>query len=266
MERIYITLNVSESKRLIAKGIAADQNIKKALDEGLIIIAGGTTNAFIYEEITDKKLEEKNRYPAGVVHDGRACVTEKSTRIPYKVIANGKEIEEDWKIVIENFDKNDVFIKGGNALDREGNVGILLADHKAGTIGKALPIVNARGANLLLPVGLEKLIYSVSKAANLMGTDSLSKGMGKKVGMMSIDYGLLYTEIEAIKNLADLKVIHAAAGGVGGSEGSQSFVLEGKKEELDKMIDLLREIKGEEPITIPNFDCPCEEPCLFPYQ
>lgn len=265
MERIYVTLNVSESKRLIAKGIALDQNIQKALDEGLIIIAGGTTNAFIYEEITGKKLEEKNRYPAGVVHGGRACVTDKSTRIPYKIIANGKEIEEDWKNVIEDFGKDDVFIKGGNALDREGNVGILLADNKAGTIGRALPIVNARGGKLLLPVGLEKLIYSVPKAANLMGIDSLSRGMGKKVGMMSINYGYLYTEIEAIRNLVDLKVTHAAAGGVGGSEGSQSFVLEGDREELDKMIDLLREVKGEEPISITNFECPCEEPCLFPY-
>src|SRR6056297_1036831 len=266
MEKIFITLNVSESKRLIAKGVALDPHIQKAFNKGLIIIAGGTTNAFIYEEITNNKLIDKNRYPAGVIHRGKACVTDKNTRIPYKVIANGKEIDEDWKIVIEDFDHGDVFIKGGNALDREGNIGILLADNKAGTIGKAFPIVNARGAKLLLPVGLEKLIYSVPQAANLMGIDILDKGMGKKVGMMSINYGNLYTEIEAFKNLAEVEVIHAAAGGVGGSEGSQSFIIEGSKKELDKIIELLRNIKGEEPISIDNFKCPCEEPCLFPYR
>ena len=265
MYKIFITLNVSESKRLIAKGVAADSTVQKALEEGLIIIAGGTTNSYIYEEITGNIIQDKGRYPAGVITGGRACVTDKRSRIPYKVIANGKELDENWKNVIKDFDPEDVFIKGGNALDQKGNVGILLADSKAGTIGRALPISNARGSTLLLPVGLEKLIYSVPEAANLMGIDSLNNGMGKKVGMISVNYGHIYTEIEAIKNLADIEVTHAAAGGVGGSEGSQSFILEGNKEELDKIIDVLSYIKGEEPINIENIDCPCEDPCLFPF-
>jgi hypothetical protein len=266
LKNIFITLNVSESKRLIAKGVVQDNNIHNALQSGLIIIAGGTTNAYIYEELTGETLDDKGRYPAGVIHGGRACVTASGTRIPYKVLAEGNEIDEDWKNVMKDFDKDDVFIKGGNALDYEGNVGILLADNKAGTIGKALPVLNARGSKLIIPVGLEKLIYSVPKAANLMGIDALDRGMGKKVGMMNINYGSVYTEIEALKNLAAIEVVHASSGGVSGSEGSQSFLIKGAEIEVDKVIEILKDIKGEESLYIENIDCPCQEPCLFPYK
>ena len=80
------------------------------------------------------------------------------------------------------------------------------------------------------------------------------------------NYGSVYTEIEALNNLAEIEVVHAASGGVGGSEGSQSFLIKGAEIEVDKVIEILRDIKGEEPLYIENIDCPCQEPCLFPYK
>ena len=44
-------LTVSESKRLIAKGIAANKDVKDRLENGIVIITLGTTNTYLAEEL-----------------------------------------------------------------------------------------------------------------------------------------------------------------------------------------------------------------------
>ena len=50
-------LTVAESKRLIAKAVAQMPIVKNALANGMVIIIKGTTNAYVAEEITGKKIE-----------------------------------------------------------------------------------------------------------------------------------------------------------------------------------------------------------------
>lgn len=47
-----VRLTVSESKRLIAKGIVANQEVRERLQNGMVIITLGTTNTYIAEELT----------------------------------------------------------------------------------------------------------------------------------------------------------------------------------------------------------------------
>ena len=44
-------LTVSESKRLIAKGISANKEVKDRLENGIVIITLGTTNTYLAEEL-----------------------------------------------------------------------------------------------------------------------------------------------------------------------------------------------------------------------
>lgn len=46
MKRQFV-LTVSESKRLIAKGVAALPEVKRAMEEGMVVVATGTTNAYV---------------------------------------------------------------------------------------------------------------------------------------------------------------------------------------------------------------------------
>ena len=48
---VEVTLTPSESKRLIARGVKALPSVQHALKNNTIILAGGTTNAFIAEEL-----------------------------------------------------------------------------------------------------------------------------------------------------------------------------------------------------------------------
>ena len=51
-------LTVAESKRLIAKAVKEMPIVKNALANGMVIIIKGTTNAYVAEEITGKKIEK----------------------------------------------------------------------------------------------------------------------------------------------------------------------------------------------------------------
>ena len=263
MERVLITLTVSESKRLIARGIIEHPEVQRALNQGTVIIAGGTTNGYILEELTGENID-KELYTAGVTCEGKICVTSSEDRLPPAVFKNGQKTEKNWNEALKDFSGDDVFIKGANALDLEGNAGILMGSPTGGTIGAALPIVTARGSSLIMPVGLEKLIPSVPEAASLMGIESLSQGMGMKVGMLSVSFGEVFTELEAIEMLCGVEAISAAAGGIGGSEGSQTLLLLGNKEEIDDALKVVENIKGEPPLPGEKRQCPCANECLFP--
>ncbi|KUO50341.1 MAG: hypothetical protein APF76_11570 [Desulfitibacter sp. BRH_c19] len=243
MKAIF-TFTSAESKRLLAKSVAVLPAVQHALKEAMVIIAGGTTNAFVLEELTGEKVD-KAKYTAGIITRGRQCVTPVKERLAPVVLVNGEKSQMNWVEAAEKMDANDVFIKGGNAIDNHGTVGVLVADPFAGTIGKALPIVAARGSHLIMPVGLEKMIPDVNLAANVAGSKTFDKSIGMPVGLMPVTYGLPITEIEALQILAEVDAYCIGAGGVGGSEGSVVMVVEGEEQEVEKIMEIVKKIKGE---------------------
>lgn len=66
--RIQISLTVSESKRFIAKGIKHLPVVAKALQEGKVILKGGTTTSAISEEICNQPLRLSGRCWFRAVH------------------------------------------------------------------------------------------------------------------------------------------------------------------------------------------------------
>lgn len=66
-----VALTPSESKRVIAKGVAALPEVKRAMKPGLIVIGRGTTNAFVAEELTGDKIENKRHYAAESIVGGQ---------------------------------------------------------------------------------------------------------------------------------------------------------------------------------------------------
>jgi hypothetical protein len=151
-----------------------------------------------------------------------------------------------------NFGPDDVFIKGANAIDPEGNAGIFAAGLKGGTIGMAWPIVTPRGAHLIMPVGLEKMIPSVLDASKHTGVYHFKYSLGLPVKVVPVVTSKVVTEIQALALLAGVKATHVASGGVGGSEGAVVLSLEGNEASVEKAFELIKSIKGELPVTLPN--------------
>ncbi|MBI4297293.1 MAG: hypothetical protein HY676_02040 [Chloroflexi bacterium] len=241
-------LTPSESKRLIAKAVAALPEIETALQSGWIIISRGTTNAFVAEELMGVSIENKIRYAAGIISQGKLGIAPRETQMKPFVLHKGQPAELLPEKALEGFGPDDVFIKGANAVDLGGNTGVLVAGEQGGTIGGALTTLSARGSHLIMPIGLEKLVPSVADVAYRMGTRRYKYSMGMNVGLIPVSTGQVVTEIQALKVLSGATASHAASGGIGNSQGSVVLVIEGEEEAVEKAWAIIQSIKGEHPV------------------
>lgn len=267
-KKLSFTLTPSESKRLIGKGVAALPEVKNARR---IIVIGGSTNGYIVEEILQKKIDRKY-FAAGLIKQRGTCVTPANGRIPPIVIEKGQEIEMSYADAINELKAEDVVIKGANALYSTFENGkyvwqpaIMVANPVAGTAGAFLGPVRARGAHLIMPVGLEKLIpLPITELAALdLGIKKIDYPLGLHYGILPVIGGKVITEVEACKELFDLSVYPVGAGGVNGAEGAITLFSEGDDEKIQNALQLVQSIKGEPPTQLNATECKgCTVPCL----
>ena len=242
MKQIQITLTPPESKRIIAMGVKRIPVIQQAMKKGIILIALGTTNAYVAEELTGRQIDHF-RYGAGYI-DGTAAVVPQDKRLPQIALKNGKEVNSET--IIKEMTAQDVVIKGANAIDPQGVAGVMMANPAGGTTGTLLGPVMARGINLVIPVGLEKSIpYSVIEISKRIGIQRCSKANGLPVGLMPL-FGTVVTEIQALVLLGAEDVFPIGAGGVNGGEGSITLCVTGEKtDEIFELVQKVKEKKGE---------------------
>ncbi|MCK5236008.1 MAG: hypothetical protein KAR06_03400 [Deltaproteobacteria bacterium] len=246
-----VVLTPSESKRLISKAVIAMPELSASLKNGRVVVIGGTTNAFIAEELIRRPLD-RYWFAAGRTAFGELGANEEERRLPPVILIDGEESNIHLDDVLRDFTSDDVYIKGANAVDLDGNAGVLVASPVGGTIGTAIGILQARGSNLIIPVGLEKLVPSVAQAAAACGQGKFTKAMGLPVGMIPIVGAKVVTEIQAIEILfweEDVVASHVASGGIAGSEGAVVIAVEGAKESVEKVFDYITTLKGEAPIS-----------------
>ena len=223
--------------------------VQHAHKQGRLIVAGGITNAYIAEELTCQQLE-KARYTSGIVTGSKWTLTPPQTRLKPLAFEQGQASHRTWQEVLQDFSHDDVFIKGGNALDAGGTVGVLVGGKNGGTIGAAYGQIVAVGAHLILPIGLEKLVPSVNIAANALSQIPPDSSLGMPCGLFPVTYGTVITELEAIHLLYALDAVHVHSGGVGGSEGAVGLVARGADDACRRLRDDLRGLIEEPPIRI----------------
>ncbi len=242
MKQIQITLTPRESKRIIAMGVKKLPVIQQALKNGIILVTLGTTNAYVAEELTGRKIDH-SRYAAGYI-DGTTTVVPQDKRLPMIALKKGKEVTGDT--IINEMTSQDVVIKGANALDPHGVAGVMLANPIGGTTGSLLGTIVAKGINLVIPVGIEKSIpYPVTEISRRIGIQRCTKATGLPVGMMPL-FGTVITEVEALKLLGAGDVFPIGAGGIDGGEGSVTLCVTGDRaDEIFELVQKVKEKKGE---------------------
>jgi len=259
------TLIPSESRRLIAKAVVQMEEIKIAMEKAYIILNGGTTNGFVVQELLGLKDLEPQKYTAGTNTHRLLCVTDPDKRTPFPIILyKGERSSKTLPESLEDFHIETVLIKGANAVDREGNVGVITSGFDGGTIGATYGTATSQGLRYIFPVGLEKMVFSVKEAAAWTGAKTLDYTIGADFGMYCIPNGTVVTEIEALKILADVEAQHVASGGVGESAGSVVLVIKGEDENVKKAISIVESIKGEPPLRGFKGTCKiCAYACKF---
>jgi hypothetical protein len=239
-------LTVSESKRLIAKGVASLPQVQRAMKEGIVAVAPGTTNAYILRELWGKEFELA-RYRSGVTTPtGSGYVKLHPDLIPDVVFVKGKVDEGlDRATCIEKMGHGDIYIKGANAVDYFGDVaGVLIGHPVGGTVGGSLPGIIGKKIELIIPVGLEKRVEEDIHDLHHLASTGEFEGPVPNLWPVS---GTIVTEIEALRVLTGVDAYLYAAGGVDGAEGSVRLLVEGTEDEVKEATELVDSVKGEPP-------------------
>ncbi len=242
-----VVLTVSESKRLIARGVASLAFIRERLQKGIIVVAAGSTNGCIYEELTGLKIDRR-AYVTGRTTPAKAKSTWQVEPLADLVLVDGKPVSELNRFTaVEKMQQGDVYIKGANALNYGAGVaGITIGHPTGGTIGAAIGSIIAKKLRLLIPVGLEKEVpFDIAEASALIAEPDERLGQIHALWPVS---GLIFTEIEALEELAGVEAYPVAAGGVAGAEGAVRLLLMGTPEAVRKAVDQVESIQGEPPL------------------
>jgi hypothetical protein len=239
-----LLLTVAESKRLIARAVARMESVRRAREEGILVICTGTTNGYLLEELLGKPID-KRAYRTGTTAPKapeRSGLPE-TPRIPDVVFRNG-EVDPGLNrfSAVRLMGPGDVFVKGANALDYNRKVvGILIGGEDSGTIGNAIGRLIGGRVQLIVPVGLEKLVYG--DILELCRKTVSPEAAGPTLFPVTI--GTIVTEIEALKLLAGVEATLLTAGGIAGAEGAVRLLVEGEEEQVEQALEIVSGIQGE---------------------
>jgi len=278
--RAQVVLRPAESKKIISKAVIGMDFVQKALKEGIVVIHPSSTTYFMYEYITGRKPE--GIWLVGMLAPRGACVEGLTQRafeedkyqeltdpanFPFSWVFRKGKFEKGLKLIdiLKEMGEQDVYIKGVNAIDAHGHVGVLLASLAGGTIGKALTFQKERKFKIIFVGGLEKFIpTSIKEVAKETGRGNTSDALGIPCGILPIKADPI-TEIQSLKMLTGVEAISISAGGVGGAEGSQMMVLKGEESDVKNAMSLVKGLKGAQLPEVIFPDCrTCHLPgCYF---
>jgi len=253
-----VTLTPSECKRLIARGVANLEPIKQALKRGRIVLSRSTTNAYVYEELTGRKID-RAKYSCGVITDQGTCINKSVSDRSYQtfVLIDGKPTQldnpQELSFHVARMKSGDIFVKSANVLDSSGAAATLVGDPTGGEIGQLKSIL-AKEARLIVPITVSKTIpLSIDKvkdACDIMGT---KRSMGMPVSLIPLP-GLVITELEALRLLTGAEAVPISTLDAEG-RGTVTLSIIGSPEQVNDAWRLLNAIKGEEPITVERNPC-----------
>ncbi len=256
--RAVVVVTSSEAKKLIARGIVRASIFKTALEKGTLAIHPSSTTTFIFNELTGKQPE--GCWVSGVIVPYGTCLSFESVR---NITSRPAGYSHDsylntWvfrkgtlqaKIplgdLLKSMGPKDVYIKAPNLMDCHGQVGVLVQNANAGTIGRVIKAQLKNGFSIVAPVTSEKMIRgTLINAGRAAGVTRISAGMGLPVSVIPLKRAISFTEIEAFKFLAGVKAVQIAGGGLAGAEGAGTFALQGEARQISQALRAVEEVKG----------------------
>ena len=253
-----MTLTPSECKRLIAKGVASLDTVKQALKHGMIVLSRSTTNAYIFEELTGKKID-RAKYACGIITDEGTCINKSVSDPSYQtfVLIDGKPTQlgnpQELSDHVGRMKPGDIFVKSANILDPSGAAATLVGDLAGGEIGQLKSIL-AKKARLIVPVTVSKTNpFTIDKVKDACGITGTERSMGMPVSLLPLP-GLIITELKALRLLTGAEAVPISTLDAEG-KGTVILSIIGSPEQVDNAWRLVNAIKGEEPIAVERNPC-----------
>ncbi len=237
-------LTVSESKRLIAKGLAANKDVKDRLENGIVIITLGTTNTYLAEELAGLSAPRGSFVTGRIFPSSKEDFAKGMKRQLEIVLLKGKPVDISYSDALNRMNAKDIVFKGANMVNyAKRQAAVCVGAPDGGTVAKLRKYTDSGKGRWIVPVGLEKEttqdLFEIQKLTN--GDTQRSKGTVR----LNVTQGNIYTEIEALKEFADVDIHITAKGGVDGAEGGVSLLICGKRAEVEKAENIVKQLQGE---------------------
>lgn len=258
-----VTLTVDESKALIARAIASLPRVRRAAENSLVVLHPSSSTWPIVQYLIGAPPRARVAVCGMIVPKG-TCISLEASK-PYEHCASSEHatgpatFPHSWGVrkgefstgvplgeLIKSMGPQDIYIKGVNAIDPTGKVGVLIGSRiEGGTIGLVLQHAEEQGFEVIYPCGLEKLIpWDIADAARAVSKqEDCIYSMGMRVALKECP-GTVVTELEAIKLLSGARAIPLASGGLQGAEGAKTFLVSGTRTEAQQALSLVLECKG----------------------
>lgn len=242
--KAVVVLSPWAARRLIAKGVAAYPPVRRALETGTVVVALGTTNAYVAAELTGEAVEV-TRYRAGYIdpREGLRALPAGERARPV-VLHRGERVDWGPEEVLEHLAAGDVLVKGANAIDPEGICGVFVSSPTGGTVGRYVAAAIARGAEIVVPISRAKSIHgSVPGLVRRLGIGRLRHAIGDPIGIYPL-VGTPITETEAARFVYGVEATHLGSCGISG--GEVVLLLEGEPGDVERAFRELTEINCQE--------------------
>ena len=240
-----VNLTVAEGKRLIAKGIARLPRVQERMKSGMMIITKGSTNTYIAEELAALQGPHGNFLTGHFVPMGTTKLNKGVTPVGEIIFKDGQIVDMPYAEAVQQLQEGDIIFKGANQLNYElQQAAVCIGAADGGTAFKFLPYVGVGKAEHIVPIGLEK-----DQSADLRKYEDELRAKNEKLNflpkLLVFQQSTIFTEIEALKQFADVEVFPYGRGGLAGREGGVSLVVSGPKAEVEKALALVGQIQGE---------------------
>jgi len=218
-----LVFSPSGSKHLIGYSLSQNLDFSKT-----IFIAYGSTNHHLLYHLN---IQLSSLYANGII--SKHSLSSTTQRDKMIILKNSKIIEN------AEIDKDSILLKGANALSFENNqfkAGVLVANENGGTYGNFYIKAISRGAKVIIPVGIEKMVPKIENVSQ----GDYEKSMGYKCALLEFPKGEIFTEIEALKLSFNLKAKIIASGGIYKNQGSVVIEVEGDEKDIDLAISFAK--------------------------
>lgn len=255
--RRQATLTVAEGKRLIARAVVHLPEVRRQLQDGAVLLLGGTTVSAIAEELGFGPLWISGRI------DPRGCRTAAAQPTgPHNLLVTGGTAAAAGRLeeLAASLDRGSIVVTGANALDSSGQAGLAFAAEDGGERGRALRTAMGRGLPIIIACGLEKLVPGSVAAAARRASRLDTGAMGAAIDLYPLA-GRVVTEREALVILYGVEAAVIAGGGIQGAEGSKTFLLEGPPEGVKAAYEGIERLKGASHSGVDGSMEPCFPGC-----
>lgn len=258
VKKILVTLTSEESKRLIAKYIVTMSLIKRAMKEGIIDIQLSSTNGYIYEELSGKRIN-KAAHLCGCLTAGGGCQAYLPASIKRECYFEKGEEKHinfpmgDFDNLLDRMGEGDVIVKSGNLLDKDGRACTFVGEPSGdgGEWGKASRYIEKKHINVVVPMTLNKSAnVSCEALTGLFRMEELDWDRTHVIAEVMTLPGIVVTEIDALRGLCGTEAVVTAMNGISSGDGTVTLCVYGEEKRVEQAWELITSIKGEPKLEI----------------